>query len=65
MWSSGRKSGGGVNVVGRADGDVALDAIGAERADRAAIAIAPDDVPLAALRRQPPRLEGALLARGR
>ena len=54
MWSSGRKSAGGVERVGRADLDVAVDAIGAERADRVAVAVEADDVPVAALRRRAP-----------
>ena len=44
------------------DLDVAVDAVGAERAHRFADAIEPDDVPVPALRRQAPGLERARLA---
>ena len=60
----GPEVGGGFERVGLADLDVAVDAVGAERAHRVAVAVEADDVPVAPLRRQPPRLDGARPARG-
>ena len=51
-----------VERVRLADLDVAVDAVGAERADAPRTRSKPDDVPVPALRREPPRLERARLA---
>ena len=60
----GAEVGGRVERVGRADLDVAVDAVGAERADRVAVAVEADDVPVPALRRQAPRLDAAACGPG-